>query len=58
MLVAGGDVSERIIQRKGSWEPDAYTWNNADVGGQVSRELVTGKDSQKQPGQDTVGGKL
>ena len=60
MLAAGGDVSERVIQREGSWKSDAYkvyTRNNADDARQVSRKLAAGKGLQRQPGQDAVWGK-
>ena len=60
-LAAGGDVSERVIQREGRWKSDAYkvyTRNNADDAGHVSRKLATGKGMQRQPGQDTIWGKL
>ena len=45
MLAAGGDVSERVVQREGRWKSDAckvYTRNNADGAGQVSRKLAAG----------------
>ena len=61
MLAAGGDVSERVTQREGRWRFDAYkvyTCNNADDARQVSRKLAAGKGLQRQPGQDTVWGKL
>ena len=61
MLAAGGDVSERVIQREGRWKSDAYkvyTWKNADDARQVSRKLAAGKGLQRQPGQDTAWGKL
>ena len=57
MLAAGGDVSERVIQRKRSWKSVAYrvyTRNDAGDARQVSRKLAVGKGLQRQPGQDTV----
>ena len=43
-LAAGGDVSQRVIQREGRWDA-----------GIVSRKLAeTGKIGQRQPGQGTV----
>ena len=61
MIAAGGDVSERVIQREGGWISGAYkvyTRNNADDARQVSRKLAAGKGLQTQLGQDTVSGKL
>jgi len=61
-LAAGGTVSERVIQREKIWKSGAYkvyTRNNKEGISQVSRKLAdTGKGSQRQPGQDTVWGKL
>ena len=61
MLAAGGDEAGRVIQREGRWVSDAYkvyTRNNADGARQVSRNLAAGKGLQRQPGQDTLWGKL
>ena len=61
MLAARGDVSERAIMRQGRWKFDAhkvYTRNDADDARQVSHELAAGNGLQRQPGQDTVRGKL
>ena len=61
-LAAGGDVSQRVIQREGrrkSWESSkVYTRNNPDDAGIVSRKLAeTGKIGQSQLGQGTVLGR-
>ena len=59
MLEAGGDVSERVMQRKGGGKSDAnkvYTRNNTDDARHVSRKLAAGKGLQRQQGQDTVWG--
>ena len=61
MLAAGGDVLGRVIQREWRWTSDAYkvyTRNYAYDARQVSRKLAAGKGLQRQPGQDTVCGKL
>ena len=61
MLAAGRDVSERVMQLEGRWKSDAnevYTRNNTDDARQVSRKLAAGQCFQRQPGQDTVWGKL
>ena len=61
-LAAGGTVSERVIQREGRWKSGAYkvyTRNNKEDISRVSRNLAgTRGGSQRQPGQDTVWGKL
>ena len=56
-LAAGGDVSERVIQREGRWKSDeyiVYTRSNADNGGHVSRKLAAGKGLKRQPGEDIL----
>ena len=58
-LAAGGDVSQRVIQREGRWKSSesskVYTRNNPEDAGIVSRKLAeTGKIGQRQPGQGTV----
>ena len=58
-LAAGGDVSQRVIQREGRWTSSesskVYTRNNPEDAGIVSRKLAeTGKIGQRQPGQGTV----
>ena len=58
-LAAGGDVSQRVIQREGRWKPSesskVYTHNNPEDAGIVSRKLAeTGKMGQRQPGRGTV----
>ena len=58
-LVAGGDVSQRVMQREGRWKSSksskVYTRNNPDDAGIVSRKLAeTGKIGQRKPGQGTV----
>ena len=61
-LAAGGDVSQRVIQREGRWKPSesskVYTRNNPEDAGIVSRKLAeTGKMGQRQPGRGTVWGR-
>ena len=58
-LAAGGDVSQRVIQREGRWKSSesskVYTRNNPEDAGIVSRKPAeTGKIGQRQPGQGTV----
>ena len=58
-LAAGGDASQRVIQRGGRWKSSesskVYTRNNPEDAGIVSRKLAeTGKIGQRQPGQGTV----
>ena len=58
-LVAGGDVSQRVIQKEGRWKSsessNVYTRNNPEDAVIVSRKLAeTGKIGQRQPGQGTV----
>ena len=58
-LAAGGDVSQRMIQREGRWKSSesskVYARNNREDAGIVSRKLAeTGKIGQRQPGQGTV----
>ena len=61
-LAAGGEVSQRVIQREGRWNSSEssklYTRNNPEGAGIVSRKLAeTGKIGQRQPGQGTVWGR-
>ena len=54
-LAAGGNVSQRVIQREGRWKSSesskVYTRNNPEDAGIVSRKLAeTGKIGQRQPG--------
>ena len=61
-LAAGGDVSQRLIQREGRWKSSesfkVYTRNNPEDAGIASRTLAeTGKIGQRQPGQGTVWGR-
>ena len=61
-LAAGGEVSQRVIQRKGRWKSSestkVYTRDNPEDAGIVSRKLgETGKIGQRQPGQRTVWGR-
>ena len=61
-LAAGGEVSERVIQREGRWkssEPSMVnTRNNPEDASIVSRNLAgIGKIGQRQPGQPTVWGR-
>ena len=60
-LAAGGEVSQKVIQREGRWKSSEssklYTRNTEDVS-IVSRKLAeTGKIGQRQPGQGTVWGR-
>lgn len=59
-LAAGGDVSERVIQREGRWKSDTYktyTVNNSEDSRLVSR-ILGDKDKgvARQPGEGTVWG--
>ena len=60
-LAAGGDISERVIQREGRWRSDAYkayTRNTIEDSGNVSRKLVVARDGKgRQPGEGTVWGR-
>ena len=61
-LAAGGDVSQRVIQREGRWKSSesskVYTRNSPEDAGIVSHKLAeTGKIGQRQPGQSTVWGR-
>ena len=60
-LAAGGDISERVIQREGRWKSDAYrayTRNDIDDLRRVSRKLVVASEGrERQPGEGTVWGK-
>ena len=60
-LAAGGDISERVIQREGRWKSDAYKAykrNNIDDTRRVSRNLVVASDGrERQPGEGTMWGK-
>ena len=60
-LAAGGDISERVIQREGRWRSDAYkvyTRNNIEDSTRVSRKLASAKVAKRrQPGEGTVWGK-
>ena len=59
VLAAGGEVSERVLQREGRWKSGmdtykVYTRNNIEDSEVVSRRLIkAGKRSQTQPGQST-----
>lgn len=60
ILVAGGKVSERVIQRAGRWKIDSYepyTVNNIADSRRLSR-ILGGKDKgvTRQPGEGTVWG--
>ena len=57
---AGGEVSERVIQRAGRWKSDSYkpyTVNNMEDSRRVSR-ILGDKDKgvARQPGESTVCG--
>ena len=61
-LAAGGEVSQRVIQREGRWTSSesckVYTRNNPEDAGIVSRKLAeTEKIGQRQPDQRTVWGR-
>ena len=60
-LAAGGDISERVIQREQTWKTDAYkayTRNNIDDSRRVSRKLVVASGGrERQPGEGTLWGK-
>ena len=53
-LAAGGDISERVIQREGRWKSDAYkayTRNNIEDSRRVSRKrVVASEEKERQPG--------
>ena len=58
-LAAGGDVSQRVIQKEGRWKSSESskvdTRNNPEDAGIVSRKIAeAGKIGQRQPGQGTV----
>ena len=57
-LAAGGDVSERVIQREGRWRSDAYkayTRNNIEDARRVSRKLgVASGGEERGPGEGTI----
>ena len=59
-LAAGGEISERVIQREGRWMCEvykAYTRNNIDDSRRVSRKLVVASEGkERQPGEGTVWG--
>ena len=61
MLAAGGDISERVMQRGGRWKADAdkaYTRNNIEDSKRVSRKLVLGREgNERQPGEEKAGGR-
>ena len=60
-LAAGGDISERVIQREGRWRSDAfkaYTRNYTEDARRVSRKLgVASWGKERQPGEGTVWGR-
>ena len=61
-LAAGGDVSQRVIQREGRWKSSesskVYTSDNPEDAGILSRKLAEiGKTGQRQPGQGTAWGR-
>ncbi|CAM9754527.1 unnamed protein product [Ectocarpus sp. 12 AP-2014] len=61
ILAAGGNVSERVIQREGMWKSDAYkpyTVNNTEDSRMVSR-ILGDKDKgvEQQTGEGTVWGR-
>ena len=57
-LVAGRDISERVIQREGKWRSDAYkayTQNITELAGRVSSKPgVASGGKERQPGGGTV----
>ena len=61
-LAAGGEISERVIQREGRWKSDAYkanTRNNVDDSRRVSRKLVVASEGrERQPAEGTVWGQI
>ena len=61
-LAAGGEVSQRVIQREDRWKSSesskVYTRNKPEDAGFVCRKLTeTWKIGQRQPGQRTVWGR-
>ena len=60
-LAAGGNISERVIQREGKWRPDAYkvhTRKNMKDARGVSRKLVVAsRVKERQPGEGTAWGR-
>ena len=52
-LAAGGDISERVIQREGRWRSDTYkacTWNNIENSRRLSRTVGVVSGGKEQHG--------